>query len=329
VSAKKKKSDDAAAVMGRRGLPPGSTRLIVGAVVIALATAACVGVWRHVRGHVLSGSQYQVQQADIVITPPPKWIRGATASQQPADRIKSEALRDLARGGGLSLLDADLTVRVAGAFLDHPWVARVDRVSKRYPSGLEVSLAYRAPVAMVEVDDGTAVFPVDEQGVVLPTSDFSPEEVHRYPRIAEIYTRPSGAVGTRWGDAAVHGGAQIAAAMGRDWQRLDLARIVPVERKPAKMGVEYTYAIVTHSGSTVYWGRAPGTDLPGEMPAARKIMQLKRYAEQNAGKLDGADGPQEMEFGQDGSLLRRERGPIAPLPAAEGSSADGSSRALR
>ncbi|REK15764.1 MAG: hypothetical protein DWQ37_08065 [Planctomycetota bacterium] len=318
MSARKRKEseDEDVAVLSPGGIRPQARRLIIAAILVVLASVLGLIVWRHVRDHVLAGGQYQVQPDLISISPPPEWIRGTSDSQAPADRIKSEALRDLTRGGALSLLDADLTVRVASAFSDHPWVSRVDRVSKSFPSGLEVALAYRTPVAMVEVDDGTGVLPVDEQGVVLPTKDFTSDEVERYPRIAEIYTRPAGAVGTRWGDAAVHGAAQIAAAISRDWGELDFARIVPVERKPAQMGVEYTYAVITRSGSTVYWGRAPGTDTPGELPAPRKIAQLKRYAEQNQGTLDGADGPQEMEFGQDGSLLRRARPVIAPLPSS-------------
>jgi len=276
-----------------------------------------IAVWRHVKGQVLSSSQYQVHREHITITPPPEWVLPDERHKDPADRIKAEVLAEVNRSGPFSLLDEDLTVRMAHAFLAHPWVARVDRVSKHYPSGVEVSIAYRVPVAMVEIHDGSGVLPVDEQGVLLPTRDFTAEIAERYPRIVEIYTMPSGPVGTRWGDAAVLGGAQIAAALASAWHDLKLAKIIPVERKPAKTGVEYTYAVITHSGTTVYWGRAPGTDLPGEVPAPEKIAQLKRYAAQNGGHLDGADGPQQIEIDQSGALLRKARPVIAPLPSSD------------
>ena len=45
---------------------------------------------------------------------------------------------------------------------------------------------------MVEVDGGTAALPVDVDGVVLPTQDFSAADADAYPRIGEIRTTPSG-----------------------------------------------------------------------------------------------------------------------------------------
>ncbi len=249
MSAKKRLGDDNSAPGARRGL-----RLIIVAAILVLAVGGtCLAVWHHVSAHVLGGEQYQVHSEHISISPTPEWIRPDEGSEKSEDRIKTEVLRDLTRSGPLSLLDTDLTVRLAEAFSSHPWIARVDRVSKRFPSGVEVSVAYRVPVAMVEVHDGSGVLPVDEQAVLLPTRDFSVDEAERYPRIAEIYSAPPDVVGKRWGDAAVLGGAQIAAALGSDWQQLGLARIVPVERKPARSGFEYTYRLFTHSGTTVDW----------------------------------------------------------------------------
>jgi hypothetical protein len=288
--------------------------LAAAGIVVLLGGSVSMAVWRHVRGHVLAGSQYQVHPEHIFISPTPEWIRPDEGSKTADERIKSEVLRDATRSAPLSLLDSDLTVRLAETFAAHPWIERVERVSKHFPSGVEVSVAYRVPVAMVEVQDGSHVLPVDEHSVLLPTRDFTVEEAERYPRIAEIYTAPPQVVGHRWGDAAVLGGAQIAAAIGSDWKKLGLARIVPVERKPARSGFEYTYRLFTHSGTTIDWGRAPGTDLPGEVPATEKLAQLKRYHAQNGGTLDGEDGPQPIVFDHHGALLRKERPEVGPLP---------------
>ncbi len=318
MSAKKRTADEGGVATLSGGRSRRGVKLLVGAaVLVALSAGVSVAVWRHVRPHVLSGEQYQVHPEDITLTAPPEWIKPKDGSDDPAERIKSEVLRDASRSGPLSLLEDDLTVRLASAFAAHPWVARVDRVSKRFPSGVDVSLAYRRPVAMVELEDGTGVLPIDEQSVLLPTRDFTAEQAESFPRIAEIYTAPAGPVGMRWGDAAVLGAAQIAAALADDWRTLDFARIVPVERKPAKSGVEYTYAVITHSGSTVFWGRAPGTEVGGEVPASEKIAQLRRYAAQNGGKLDAPDGPQQIEIDQRGALLRRSRPEVTPLPPVD------------
>lgn len=317
MSAKKRIPGDGAALAGQAGSRRG-VRLLMGAsIVVLLCGSLGLAVWRHVSPHVLGGEQYQVHPEHIAITAPPQWILPDEGSKTADERIKSEVLRDVIRVGPLSLLDNDLTVRLAGAFASHPWVARVDRVSKRFPSGVDVSLAYRMPVAMVELHDGSGVLPIDEQAVLLPTRDFSVEQAENYPRIAEIYTSPPPVVGTRWGDAAVLGGAQIAAVLANDWKSLHFARIVPVERKPARSGFEYTYRLFTHSGTTVDWGRAPGTDLPGEVPATEKIAQLNRYVAANNGTLDGPDGPQPIEFDNHGALLRKSQPAVAPLPPVE------------
>src|SRR5262249_34662295 len=139
--------------------------------------------------------------------------------------FKSNVLRDAGLDGELSLLDKELTVRMAQAFAMHPWVAKVTRVSKQSSSGVMVEIVYRRPVAMV-VRPGPGLLPVDAEGVVLPTEDFSPVEAQGYLRIAEITTSPAGQIGSRWGDLHVTGAAQIAAVLLDDWQKLKLYQIV-------------------------------------------------------------------------------------------------------
>lgn len=323
--AKKKTTEDAATTSGGSKK---SLRLLAGVLIVVLITGSvCMAVWRHVGGHVLSAEQYQVHPELITLSPaPPEWIRPDPGSEQAADRIKSEVLRDLERLGPLSVLDVDLTVKLAEAFSAHPWIARVERVSKRFPAGVDVQLVYRVPVAMVELHDGSGVLPIDEQAVLLPDRDFTVAEAERYPLLAEIYTKPPSAHGKHWGDAAVLGGAQIAASLGSDWHKLGIARIVPLERKPAKTGFEFTYALITKSGTRIDWGRAPGSDTPGEVPAREKIAQLKRYQTQSGGSLDGPEGPWHIEIDGRGALLQKALPHVAPLPAVDGSAAAGADR---
>jgi len=261
-------------------------------------------VWQQVRHHVLASSEYLVDPQQIAITPPPRWIH--------AD-IRAEAVREASMDGPLSLLDRELTVRVASAFAAHPWVAQVERVSKHYPAGLDVELVYRKPVAMVEVDDGTGVLPIDADAVVLPTSDFTAADAEAYPRIGEIHTTPSGPVGTRWGDDSVLGAAQIATALSEDWKSLGLSRIIPIGKKPGRTGTEPVFALVTTAGTQIYWGRAPSTKLPGELPVGEKLAVLKRHAAQNDGKLDMPDG-ENLLIREDGALVAQPRPAVTPLP---------------
>ncbi len=305
MNAKKRQADDSSvAVADKPARRAGGHRMVGAAILLAALAGGSYAVWQQVRGHVMAGEEYQIDPARVTITPPPAWIH--------AD-VKSEVLREATFEGPLSLLDGDLTVRMASAFSAHPWVAHVERVSKHFPAGLDVVLSYRKPVAMVEVEGGAGALPVDGDGVVLPTQDFSPADADAYPRIGEIHTTPAGDVGTPWGDECVVGAAQIAAALANDWKTLGVFRIVPAGQKSGRSGVEPVFSLMTHSGAKIGWGRAPATSMPGEVPAVEKIAQLKCYAAQNNGSLE-LPGGEHLEIRADGALLSRPRPEVKPLP---------------
>lgn len=306
MSAKKKDSEGDLLAPPRPRLGA-QTRLAMAAVIVTLAGGSCYLVWHEVRGHVLAESQYVLEPKQIAVTPqPPAWIHSD---------IRNDVVQQAGLDGPLSLVDPRLTVKMADAFASHPWVAKVERVSKHYPASLLVVVSYRKPVAMVEVDEGAGGLPVDSHGVLLPTRDFSPDDADRYPRIGEIHAKPAGPVGTSWGDPRVVGAAQVATVLLDDWKKLGLFRIVPGERKPARRGFEYTFLLVTNTGTTIHWGRSPATQVPGEVPAAEKIAQLKRYAAQNHGSLDDPEGqPHEIVITDSGALMSNPPPKIAPLP---------------
>ena len=190
-------------------------------------------LWEQVREQVLSAADYRLEADQIEMTELPPWIHSDPK------KFKADVLRDASLDGPLSLLDRELTVRMAKAFALHPWVAKVERVSKRSTAGVMVELVYRRPVAMVVIP-GSGLFPVDAAGVVLPTEDFSPVEAQGYLRIGEIKTVPAGPVGTRWGDTHVAGAAQIAEVLADDWQKLKLFQIVPAARQVDASGARPT-----------------------------------------------------------------------------------------
>ena len=213
--------------------------LAIGLAVAVAFAGLWYAAWQRVRGHVLSGNEYVVNPRDIEISPPPAWIH--------AD-IKAEVIRDASLGAALSVLDPDLTLRVKQAFQLHPWVAEVQRVSKRHPAAVQVELTYRKPLAMVEVPRG--LLPVDAAGILLPSDDFSPSEAKNYPRVAGIQTVPAGPVGSRWHDPRVSGALQIISVLETRWQDLKLYRVVP-SPQPAggRYSDDYTYDLVTQGGT--------------------------------------------------------------------------------
>lgn len=254
---------------------------------IALSGVAFLGLWhaawQEVGQDVLASEQYQVTREKVEITPPPEWVHGD---------IRDRAFRDASLDGPLSLLDEDLVRRIANAFSLHPWVAEVRRVTKHFPARVEVELEYRRPVLMVQVPGG--LLPVDTQGVLLPSSDFSPIEAGHYPRLAGVDTVPVGPEGTRWGDVRVVEGAEIAAALGPAWQQLNLDHIVPATLVELGHGNEYTYELVTKGGTRILWGRAPSAEIPDEARAVDKVMRLVKYHEEH-GTLEGRGERQPLD----------------------------------
>ena len=265
-------------LFGQRGQ---STAVLVLLVAMVLFWFA---VWWRVRDRVLASPEYWLTQANVEITPPPPWIRSD---------IRAEVFRDASLGPSLSIMDDNLTARLHDAFSLHPWIAKVRQVRKSYPAHVQVDLIYRKPVCMVLAVPSGA-WPVDVDGVRLPTADFCPLDVNRYPRLTQIDSTPVGPEGTRWGDPRVVGGAQIAAALEPAWQELKLDHIAPTGTTEPGRPADYFYELVTRSGTRILWGRAPGTDMPGEVPAADKVARLKKYVAEN-GSLEGRRGPQELD----------------------------------
>jgi hypothetical protein len=270
-------------------------------VVLVLLTVAGFfwlwhAAWQEVGEDLLLSEQYWVTQEQVEITPPAEWIH---------DDVRAKAFQDASLDGPLSLMDEDLVPRVADAFSMHPWVARVRRVTKHYPARVRVELDYRRPVLMVQVPGG--LFPVDVEGVLLPTGDnFTPLEAQRdYARLVGIDTVPMAPVGMRWGDARVLESAEIAATFGAAWQKLNLDRIVPSTMVEVGVGGDYTYELLTKGGTRIRWGRAPGAELAenGEMPAVEKVAWLVEYQRENS-TLEGREGPQVLDLGATRSASR-------------------------
>ncbi|HJQ78834.1 MAG TPA: hypothetical protein VJ828_02710 [Lacipirellulaceae bacterium] len=246
-------------------------------------------LWRHTAPNIARRAQYVITADDIHITTPPAWIRSD---------VKAEALRDIGLEQPLSVLDDwPATVdRVTDAFEFHPWVAPVDRISKRLPSSLAVEITYRRPVAAVESSDsdGVAFIPIDERAIRLPEADFTDAERRRMPRISGVTGRPL--VGDRWDDPRVQGGAKLAAALADVWQQLQLVEILGVVDATAKSDKpRCTFEIVAAGGTRILWGVEPGMEAAtGETPCDQKRSHLLQFTAQHGG-LDSIDGPAKLD----------------------------------
>lgn len=251
-----------------------------GAALLFVAVAAGgYAVWQSVRDRVLAAPHYQLTAEQVTITPPPGWIHSD---------VKGEALREAALDGPLSVVDDGLTQRIHEAFTMHPWVANVERVAKFSPARVEVELVYRRPVCMVQVGDG--LFPVDIEGVLLPTGDFSPLEAGRYPRLAGVRLAAEPVAGLRWHDERVEQAARIAALLAETWDEMKLHHIEPLAVSAGKARpAAPEFALLTRSGARILWGTSPSDDPVAQKAASDKLARLKSYFLER-GSLDEADG---------------------------------------
>ena len=263
---------------------PARTATLAVLLVVAFAASACLAL-HYAWPHVWASGRFVVTPEQVSITPLPLWIH---------TDIRADVFRNASLDPPLSILDDNLVERIAEAFSLHPWVAKVVRATKRPGPHVEVEIVYRRPVCMVEIPSG--LLPVDVEGVLLPSGDFSPLEAQSYPCLGGIDTRPMGPVGQRWGDPRVADAAEIAAAFSSVWQQLRLYRIQPTPRATSTPAAP-TYELFTRAGTQIAWGPGPGSQTSGEPSPAEKVACLLSYATEH-GSLDSPGRSQPLDVRQ-------------------------------
>ena len=220
----------------------------------------------------------------------------------------------------LSLLDEKLAANLAEAFAKHPWIAKVVSVRKSHPATVTVEVKYREPVGMVQVKGGR--FPIDASGVVLPPGDFTAADLKRYPTIQGLSPSSSVRPGMAWKDPSLLAAARLAELLAPQWSKLHLESIVVPSRSGPAIDSSKIVLELRASGSKIIWGRAPGTEHPGELTTAQKIGRLEKYLTEFGG-FDRPNGPYEIDIRHWQEISRR------PLASGQANSRGNSSRIRR
>lgn len=237
----------------------------------------------------LNVALYGVAEENIVVTSPPAWIR---------TDVKKEVFTG-SRLDRLSVLDKQMSASVYNAFRVHPWIRKVFRVQKMSGGQVRVDLEYREPIAMVYYEpslsasvstfptsnnphvlgEGTSAefLPVDVEGYLLPTKDFSSEDVTKYIRIYARNVSEAGLVGSEYGNPQIR-------------EALLLARLVKNLREPLGIDSIYVYPggqslgntrsileITTSEKQRITWGHAPGQESRGEPDMETKLRTLHQF----------------------------------------------------
>jgi hypothetical protein len=268
-------------------------RVFLSLAVLATLAWGASYAWRTWGVPAARGPEYLISAEKIEATPRPTWIH-------------SNVVEEVVRSGSLehqSILDPQLTIKVADAFRLHPWVRSVRRVSKSRPAKVEVDLEYRRPAALVEVTtpEARGVLPVDDEGVLLPRGDFVDEqgqlisEALKYPVIVGGDSIPQGAPGAAWGSKTIYEAARIAVVLGDAWVKCGLWKIAPVPPDDAGSAPELSFVLLARNGSRVLWGPAPGGKRNDAALTKAKIEKLLEYVVRNR-PFDGAARPVEIDL---------------------------------
>ncbi|MBS0210807.1 MAG: hypothetical protein JSS27_17840 [Planctomycetes bacterium] len=267
-----------------------------------LAVAAIVGaifmVGRAVidalEPHLRDQEQFLVKYDDIYLSPaPPAWIR---------TDIKREALRGASLDQPTSILANDLVARVGQAFELHPWVEKVVEVRKSAQPRVDVKLAYRRPVCMIEVPGG--LYAIDARAVLLPSVDFTAEDARIYPRLSGIRAVTEGPVGTVWQDSAVTDAAEIASLLLERWTQWGLVRITVRADANQPVAGPPEFILETANGSQVTWGRAPRV-AKNEPSLEEKLARLATEAQ--AGRLTTIGQARDFDLRQRSTIVETPR----------------------
>jgi hypothetical protein len=291
--------EDEDSVLARWILGPAIVLLVIGGIAAYFLAPKALD-WLPDLSH---RSEYVVKAEDLHITDPPPWV-------------PRTFLRQVIREGGLpnelSALDTRLVDNVAAAFQKHPWVDRVVSVRKEFPHRVTVVLEYRKPAAFVVMANER--FAIDKNAVLLPPPDLPPAE-DEFPAIANARPAPPKEAGSTWHDRTIEDAAKIADVLGPSWKKLQLRSIeIPNVAENANPN-DVVYALRTTNGSRIIWGRAPGSDHPGELRSEQKIGRLEEYLARK-GSFGDAQGPLEIDIrhwkeitarplGDDGTRLRQ------------------------
>lgn len=278
--------------------PLARRRVLAGTVlaVVALLTLGGRALWELVGPKVMGRERYLLQADNVVVTDLPEWIV--------AD-VRSEALSNSGLAGHLSILDGSFMPKLQSAFALHPWIASVDRIEKRPPSGARVEVTYRRPVAAIEAPLGNTsqLLPIDANGILLPAEDVPLIRRSYLPRISGVGGQPP--AGQKWDDPRVAGAIDLAERISADWDALSLVEISPSARPEVRDERKFfVYDMVTRGGTRIVWGASPRESVPGEDDFIAKLGRLKRCIDQYA-SLDWTDWPAVIDIRHDTTITPR------------------------
>lgn len=219
---------------------------------------------------------------------------------EPHEYMRMDLVDEVYQSAGLaelSPLDRQATAKLAAAFASHPWVKQVHRIRKLPGGKFDVDLDYRRPVAVFHLTGGqhwlseiethlakqgyptesgldNLYFPLDGEGVMLPTDQMTLEDTRKLIHIEVSEEFPTGNEGTPFGNRRVESAALLARLLSAPAvaSKVHVTKIT-VSGDPRANQVPQL-ELVTSDNTRLFWGSPPGMELPQERDARAKLTDL-------------------------------------------------------
>ncbi|MEO8268601.1 MAG: hypothetical protein ABI557_02705 [Aureliella sp.] len=254
-----------------------------GALLFAVGSLIVLGYfgWYYYGADHLDQTFYSLRLEKLVVTPQPAWIKTPVA----------EEVFHNGRLDRISLLDPRATAAVAQAFETHHWVKTASRVSKSVGNRVDVDLVYRRPAAMVLYEKHNSdsdpndvklfFYPIDEEGTVLPATDFSSDDVWNYFMIFARDARPAGEVGMPYGDVRITEALRLCEFLQTQRDAYQLQEVTVQHDDLASGTSPWSLTIDTRDRTRkIIWGHAPHAEGTGELPADEKLRRMVAWLKQ-------------------------------------------------
>ncbi|MCC6507817.1 MAG: hypothetical protein IT423_01820 [Pirellulaceae bacterium] len=236
--------------------------------------------WYYYGAEHLDQTLYGVKLENIELTPQPPWIHSNLKEQVYRENGLSE----------VSLLEPEATATIAHAFDANTWIKSTNQVRKMSGGKVVVDVTYRRPVAMVfqSPPPGTGngkglCYPVDEEGSLLPTDEFSPSEVLNYFMIFAENAAPSD---TAFRDPRILEALQLVRLLEPQRESLQLACIhVQPDAIDQQLGGfnSWIMYITTQDKREIIWGHAPSRETQDEMLVEEKVARMRAWLQKAPG----------------------------------------------
>jgi hypothetical protein len=237
--------------------------------------------WYYYGADHLDRALYSLRKENLSVTSQPPWIESDVSTEV------------FSRLDQISLLDPNATATIAQAFEAHAWVKATNRVTKSVGGKVRVDVTYRKPIAMVyyspqsrgtsgqqsSASSGEAgqqhfFYPVDSDGIILPTSDFHQDDIWKYFQVFADAARPAGDVGMSFGDARISQAISLCEFLADVREELELQEIWVHHDGQSSSRSPWMMTIISKDKHRMLWGHAPELEAGNELAAKSKKERL-------------------------------------------------------